>query len=38
MEMRVAYDLYYIRHWSIALDVRVIWMTLTRILGDARAY
>jgi putative colanic acid biosysnthesis UDP-glucose lipid carrier transferase len=38
MEMRVAYDLYYIRHWSIALDIRVIWMTLTRILGDARAY
>ncbi len=38
MEMRVAYDLYYIRHWSIALDVRVIWMTLTRILTDTRAY
>jgi putative colanic acid biosynthesis UDP-glucose lipid carrier transferase len=38
MEARVAYDLYYIRHWSIALDVRVIWMTLARILGDARAY
>ncbi len=38
MEMRVAYDLYYIRHWSIALDVRVIWMTLTRILADTRAY
>jgi putative colanic acid biosynthesis UDP-glucose lipid carrier transferase len=38
MEMRVAYDLYYIRHWSIALDVRVIWMTITRILADERAY
>ena len=38
MEMRVAYDLYYIRHWSIALDVRVIWMTITRILVDDRAY
>jgi putative colanic acid biosysnthesis UDP-glucose lipid carrier transferase len=38
MEMRVAYDLYYIRHWSIALDVRVIWMTITHILVDDRAY
>jgi len=38
MEMRVAYDLYYIRHWSVGLDVRVIWMTLTRILADDRAY
>jgi putative colanic acid biosynthesis UDP-glucose lipid carrier transferase len=38
MEMRVAYDLYYIRHWSVALDVRVIWMTITHILVDDRAY
>jgi len=38
MEMRVAYDLYYIRHWSIALDVRVIWMTITRVFLDDRAY
>ena len=38
MEMRVAHDLYYIRHWSIALDIRVIWMTITRILVDQRAY
>jgi putative colanic acid biosynthesis UDP-glucose lipid carrier transferase len=38
MEKRIAHDLYYIRHWSIGLDLRVIWMTLTRILADERAY
>jgi len=38
MEMRVAYDLYYIRHWSIGLDLKVIWMTLVRLFTDARAY
>ena len=25
---RVEYDLYYLRHWSLALDFRILWMTL----------
>lgn len=25
---RVEHDLYYLRHWSLALDLRILWMTL----------
>ncbi len=25
---RVEYDLYYLRHWSLGLDFRILWMTL----------
>ncbi len=25
---RVEHDLYYLRHWSLALDARILWMTL----------
>jgi lipopolysaccharide/colanic/teichoic acid biosynthesis glycosyltransferase len=26
---RVEHDLYYLRHWSLALDFRILWMTLS---------
>ncbi|HYM11879.1 MAG TPA: sugar transferase [Bryobacterales bacterium] len=26
---RVEHDLYYLRHWSLALDLRILWMTVT---------
>lgn len=38
---RVEHDLYYLRHWSLALDFRILWMTLAdfiqRLRGAAHA-
>jgi Undecaprenyl-phosphate glucose phosphotransferase len=31
---RIEYDLYYIENWSLALDVRILWMTLVRDLSE----
>jgi exopolysaccharide biosynthesis polyprenyl glycosylphosphotransferase len=31
---RIEYDLYYIENWSLALDVRILWMTLVRDLRE----
>lgn len=33
---RVEHDLYYLRHWSLALDVRILWMTLADFLRRLR--
>ena len=38
MERRVAYDLWYIRHWSIWLDIQIIVRTAVSVLADSRAY
>ncbi len=39
MADRVRYDIWYIEHWSLALDVRIIFMTIAQILGgDKQAY
>ncbi|MFZ6655984.1 undecaprenyl-phosphate glucose phosphotransferase [Undibacterium sp. TJN19] len=38
MEQRVDYDLYYIQHWSVWLDIVIIWRTLKVVLGDKNAY
>ncbi len=27
---RLQYDLFYIRHWSLMLDIRILWMPLFR--------
>ncbi|MDQ2801617.1 MAG: undecaprenyl-phosphate glucose phosphotransferase [Pseudomonadota bacterium] len=35
---RVDYDLEYIRNWSLALDLRIIWRTTLLILVDPHAY
>ncbi len=35
---RVEYDLYYMRNWSLSFDIRIICLTLVRILHDPNAY
>ncbi len=35
---RVAYDLDYIRNWSLGLDLKIIWRTTLLILIDPHAY
>jgi Undecaprenyl-phosphate glucose phosphotransferase len=35
---RLDYDLYYIENWSLLFDVRIIIMTVIRLLHDPRAY
>jgi len=39
MEGRVEHDIWYIQHWSIWLDLRIIWMTLKSTINrDKKAY
>jgi Undecaprenyl-phosphate glucose phosphotransferase len=35
---RIEYDLYYIQNWSMALDLYIIGLTLTRSFSDKNAY
>jgi len=35
---RIAYDLYYIDNWSLALDVKIMWLTMLRVLRHRHAY
>ena len=37
-DLRVEDDLYYIRNWSIWLDVRILWMTLGAVVRGEGAY
>ncbi|OPZ60316.1 MAG: putative UDP-glucose lipid carrier transferase [Candidatus Aminicenantes bacterium ADurb.Bin508] len=30
MKERLRYDLYYIENWSLALDAKILWMTVWR--------
>jgi len=30
IEKRIEYDLYYIENWSVALDLKIMWLTLVR--------
>ncbi len=30
IEKRIEYDLYYIQNWSVALDLKILWLTLVR--------
>jgi len=32
MKARIEYDLDYLRHWSLALDLRIIWKTIFVVL------
>lgn len=38
MEKRVEYDLYYIKHWSLWLDVKIIFLTIFKGFKNANAY
>lgn len=38
MKKRVEYDLNYLRHWSLALDLEIIWRTALTVWRDRRAY
>ena len=39
MAKRVSYDIWYVEHWSAALDVRIFFMTIAQIFkGDKNAY
>lgn len=34
LEQRVAYDLYYIEHWSLKLDLYIIWCSFAVVFKD----
>jgi putative colanic acid biosynthesis UDP-glucose lipid carrier transferase len=39
MEGRVKRDIWYIEHWSVWLDIRIIWLTAKTIfIHDKNAY
>jgi Undecaprenyl-phosphate glucose phosphotransferase len=35
---RVEYDLYYLTHWSFAMDLKILWLTLRKGFRDKNAY
>lgn len=38
MEARVKYDVHYIEHWSLLLDIKIILMTIPALLSKKNAY
>ena len=39
MKHRIKYDIFYIRHWSFALDIKIIIRTVINIIrGEEKAY
>ena len=39
MQRRVAYDIDYLRHWTVLLDLKILWSTVMMMLrGDRKAY
>jgi exopolysaccharide biosynthesis polyprenyl glycosylphosphotransferase len=38
VDIRTAYDLYYVEHWSLGLDLKILWRTLWQGLEDRNAY
>lgn len=38
IEKRIEYDLYYLRHWTFALDLQIVLLTLLRGFTDKNAY
>jgi Undecaprenyl-phosphate glucose phosphotransferase len=38
LEKRIEYDLYYIENWSVRLDVKIMWLTVTKGFFDKHAY
>jgi lipopolysaccharide/colanic/teichoic acid biosynthesis glycosyltransferase len=35
---RIEYDLYYIENWSLALDIKILWLTVRYGLRHRNAY
>jgi lipopolysaccharide/colanic/teichoic acid biosynthesis glycosyltransferase len=35
---RIDYDLYYLENWSLALDIKIIWMTIIHGFVNKNAY
>ncbi len=38
MQGRIDYDLDYLRHWSLRLDLFIIYKTVRVVMGDQKAY
>ncbi|MBN3823267.1 undecaprenyl-phosphate glucose phosphotransferase [Burkholderia sp. Ac-20384] len=38
MQWRIEHDLYYLRHWSLAFDVRIVLATLLNVKAHSNAY
>ena len=38
LEKRIEYDLYYIENWSVSLDLKIMWLTLTKSFFHKHAY
>jgi Undecaprenyl-phosphate glucose phosphotransferase len=38
IEKRIEYDLYYIENWSVALDLKIMWLTLVKGFFHRHAY
>ena len=38
LDRRIEYDLYYIRHWSLAFDLKILMLTVLRVFRDASAH
>ena len=38
LDRRIEYDLHYIRNWSLALDLRILFLTVLRVFRDASAH
>jgi putative colanic acid biosynthesis UDP-glucose lipid carrier transferase len=38
MEARINYDLDYLRHWSLLLDIKIILLTIVKVFRDDKAY
>jgi Undecaprenyl-phosphate glucose phosphotransferase len=38
IEKRIEYDLYYVENWSVALDCKILWLTVLRVFFHRHAY
>lgn len=38
LRKRIQYDLHYITHWNPWLDIRILWMTVWKVLSHRHAY
>jgi Undecaprenyl-phosphate glucose phosphotransferase len=38
LDQRIEYDLYYIKNWSMAFDVKILFLTLLRVFRDQSAH